>query len=381
MMKTTPHIIDTTLRDGEQAPGVVFHLNEKLRIARMLDDMGIPELEIGTPAMGVNEIADMKAIVQSGFRFKTLAWCRAAKKDIDVAIETGTDGINISFPVSDIHLTVMNKNRRWVLQTLTEMVQYAAPHFAYVAIGAQDASRADKLFLSEFIERAMFLDVQRLRIADTVGILNPLTTQQLFHRISTEFTGMRFEFHGHNDLGMATANTLMALCSGAHAASVTINGIGERAGNAALEELLMALELSEGVDMKMDTSIIHQLSKYVSKVSGIAVHETKPIVGEKVLSHESGIHTNLLLKNRETYQVIDAKKIGRPDEMEIIFGKHSGCASLIQLFSTFNILLSQSQAETLIAIIKHSAAQSKQTLSADDLLRIYHEYYCEIEAA
>ena len=236
-MKSKPYLIDSTLRDGEQAPGVVFHLEEKLKIASLLDQAKIPEVEVGTPAMGKDEVAEIKAIVQAGFKFKTLSWCRATKEDIDAAAMAGTSGVNISFPVSDIHLFAMGKTQGWVLHTMREMVAYAADKFEYVAIGAQDASRAEFHFLSDFIGEAIWLKASRVRIADTVGILNPITTARLFRKIRKYFPHISLEFHGHNDLGMATANTFTALSAGANCASVTVNGIGERAGNAALKKL------------------------------------------------------------------------------------------------------------------------------------------------
>src|SRR5208337_589224 len=194
--------------------------------------------------MGRQEITDIKTIVNAGFNFKTLAWCRGTKDDVDAAIKAGTQGVNISFPVSDIHLAAMGKNRLWVLDTMAEIIRYASSKFEYVAIGAQDASRSDDQFLSEFLDKAIHLNVSRVRIADTVGILNPHTTSNLFRKIKRIFPDVVLEFHGHNDLGMATANTITALSSGATCASVTVNGIGERAGNTALEEIVMAMELS-----------------------------------------------------------------------------------------------------------------------------------------
>jgi homocitrate synthase NifV len=363
-----PHIIDTTLRDGEQGPGVVFHLHEKMLIAELLESIGIPELEIGTPIMGSNEIADMREIVNAGFNFKTLSWCRATKADIDAAGKTYTDGVNISIPVSDIHLKAMNKDRRWVLSSLRNIVQYASQHFSYIAIGAQDASRADISFLFEFISEASQLHVQRVRIADTVGILNPLSVQSLFRNIIATFPFMSFEFHGHNDLGMATANTIMAICCGVQSASVTVNGLGERAGNASLAELVMALELSNNIHLDVNKIFLDQLSKAVSAASGIPIPENKPVVGRRVLSHESGIHTNLIVQNRNTYQIINASQVGR-HEAEFVFGKHTGSAAIKEYCWRNNIVLPEHCYRELTEEVKQRSLVLKRSLSPEEILR------------
>jgi homocitrate synthase NifV len=367
-----PYLIDSTLRDGEQAPGVVFHLKEKLRIAELLDRAKIPEVELGTPAMGKQEVNDMKIIVNEGFNFKTISWCRATKSDIDAAVKTGTDGINISFPVSDIHQQAMEKDHKWVIKTLYEMFHYASSKFEYVAIGAQDASRADFLFLSDFIGEALFMGAARVRIADTVGILNPITTNKLFRKLKTYFPEGMFEFHGHNDLGMATANTLVALSSGAHAASLTVNGLGERAGNAALEEVVMALELSCNRKHNINTSVFGELSQFVSQTSGVFIPDNKPVVGGKALSHESGIHTNALLKNRASYQIIKAAKVGLA-EKDFIFGKHSGKTALLSFLNTHSIHLTPEECEHFLAKIKNKATLLKRGFTSEEVLTCMNE--------
>jgi len=369
-----PYLIDTTLRDGEQAPGVSFSRKDMLEIAELLDKTGIAELEIGTPAMGSDEVADMRAIVNAGFNFKTLAWCRATKNDIDAAIKTHVDRINISFPTSDIHQLAMMKDRKWVMQTMQEMVNYASGYFEFIAIGAQDASRADDLFLSEFILKASECGVQRIRIADTVGLLNPFSTSKLIRKVSKVVPEMELEFHGHNDLGMANANSLAALSSGARSVSVTVNGLGERAGNAALEEVIMALELSFGCKHGYDTTSLGALSNLVSERSKRPLPVSKPVTGGKALSHESGIHTRFILSDRSTYQLIAASKIGW-QEAGFIFGKHTGRHALRILLERENISVSEVSISVLLDRVKQIAVANKQGLSEIEVIRLAQKLF------
>ncbi|HET7732268.1 MAG TPA: pyruvate carboxyltransferase, partial [Paludibacter sp.] len=304
----TPYFIDTTLRDGEQSPGVVFSLSEKIRIAALLDGAGVPELEIGTPGMGETEVNEIRTIVDMGFGFKTLAWCRGTESDIRAAVMAGTNGAHISFPVSNLLMEVMGKNSQWVFKKMRELIDFALPLFDYVTIGAQDASRADKAFLKEFVCAAAAFGASRVRLADTVGILNPITTFDMVSSVRSVEKELPLEIHAHNDLGMATANTLAAYMAGANCLSTTVNGLGERAGNAAMEEVAMALELSAGIPSTLHTEKLSELSEYVAKVSKRTLSESKPITGSMVLTHESGIHTNCLLRDRNSYQLIPAEK-------------------------------------------------------------------------
>jgi homocitrate synthase NifV len=368
----SPYFIDTTLRAGEQAPGVVFSLPEKIRIAALLDAAGIPEIEIGIPAMGETEIYEIRTIIEKGFNFKTLSWARATKNDIRSAKQAGTNGVHISFPVSPILMKAMGKSPDWVIQNLKELIEFASPMFDYVTIGAQDASRAETDFLQKFVSVANVLGASRVRLADTVGILNPVTTFKLVSSIRSVEKDLPLEIHAHNDLGMATANTLAAYMAGANCLSTTVNGLGERAGNAAMEEVAMALELSAGISSTLRTESFSELSTYVAKVSKRNLSESKPITGSMVLTHESGIHTNCLLKNRNTYQLISAEKIGK-EEQKFLIGKHSGKSTIIYYLTEANLPFTDEESLLLVEKVKECAEALKRSITKEELLDLYFE--------
>lgn len=365
--------IDSTLRDGEQAPGVCFHPAEKINIASLLDEIGIQEVEVGTPAMGKSEIKVIKDIATAGFKFETLSWCRAVETDIRAAIKTKTTGINISFPVSAIHLSAMNKDENWTYQELPRLVKIAADHFNTVAIGLQDASRANYCFLHNIINLANSFHVNRIRIADTVGCLNPMSTQKMFEKLTYDFPNTQFEFHGHNDLGMATANSLSAVLSGVECLSTTINGLGERAGNTPLDEILMALKYSAYIEPELKTCKLQGISEYVAQVSGRPIPASKPITGEKVFRHESGIHANSLLKNKNTYQLINEAETGRKPELGIVFGKHSGTNALIHYFNQKGFNLTRENAVSILEQIKMYSEIKKDNLPDQEIMELYYQ--------
>jgi len=365
-MTSSPHIIDSTLRDGEQAPGVVFTLEEKLRIAALLEDCGVKELEVGTPAMGDDEVRVIREIVQAGFRFDKLCWARAKEFDIEESAKTGANRINISFSVSDIQLSAMGRNTDWVMKQIRPMISFARQRFDFIAIGAQDASRANRDFLDEFIAACLAEGVDRIRLADTVGILNPFSTAQLFSSVSQKFPFVDFEFHGHNDLGMATANSVSALLSGAQSVSATINGLGERAGNACLEEIAAALKISSGIDSGIHLAGMQELCKFVAQASSKPIHPSKPIVGEMVCRHESGIHCNSLLKDELSYQPFRSSEIGRCTEM--VIGRHSGGRTIKHFLEKQQINMSERQTTILTEQVKALALRHKRGLQVEELI-------------
>ena len=370
-MLTPLHIIDTTLRDGEQAPGVVFSLHEKLQIAQLLDKIGIPEVEIGMPAISRSEIEETETICTSGFKFKSLGWCRANKQDIDAANKAKCQHVHISFPVSEHHLAIMGKSYGWVFNSMKEIVSYAKDYFELVSIGAQDASRANQEFLKEFLAYASINKVQRVRIADTVGIMNPFSVSKMMSELNNLFPEIVLEFHGHNDLGMATANALAAATSGAKAVSVTVNGLGERAGNTSLEELIMALKISLGYDTGLKTEYFSALCAFVEKASGRVNSVSKPITGNMVMCHETGIHTNLILKDINSYQILKPETIGS-EQPALIFGKHSGSNAITSFFQTRGMNVTKEQSYSILKTVKQLSTERKRSVSERELLNMYY---------
>lgn len=364
-------IIDATLRDGEQAPGIVFSRRDKCMIAEMLTEAGVDELEAGIPSMGKTEqqsIADLKSL-NLGIRLTN--WCRARLEDIEMAARCNTGSIHISFPVSSIQLEAIEKNKLWVLDQLAALIPVASRYFDHVSVGALDATRADHLFLNKFVGLAAACGADRIRIADTVGIASPSAVQEIFRNLKSESRpGTVFEFHGHNDLGMATANALTAVEAGADALSVTVNGLGERAGNVPLEEIVMALHVAGNRSCRVKKSLLMKVCRFVAQVSRRPIPADKPITGSAVFCHESGIHCNALLKDPLSYQPFLPEAVGR-DESELILGKHSGTAVICHALKKIGISVDRSQAAFLLDRVREAAIKKGQALSSSELLSLY----------
>jgi homocitrate synthase NifV len=360
-------IIDSTLRDGEQSAGIVFSCEEKIKIAKALADTGIQEIEVGTPSIGNFEVEIISEIVKLNLDCRLTAWCRAFKNDIDMAVSSGVNAVHISFPVSKLHINSINKNEGWIFENLEKQIKYAKNFFPFVSVGAQDASRSETKFLFDFIRLANSFGADRVRIADTIGVLNPFQTYKIISRIKHEFSNLLIDFHGHNDLGMATANALSAIQAGAESVSVTINGLGERAGNTALEEFVMALKYSSGIDNSMKTVNLLKLSEMVADYSGIPIPSNKPVVGKNIFRHESGIHCKGILFDRNTYELFHPEEIGGKPE-EFVIGKHSGTAGLAHILKKDGIILSEEELKLLLEKIKTLSIKNKKSISKNELI-------------
>lgn len=352
------NIYDTTLRDGEQTPGVFFSINEKLEIARKLDELGIPQIEAGFPRVSKNEKEAVKRIANEGLDANIICLTRTKKEDIDAALDADVDGIITFMGLSDLHLQVkMNKPREEVNQICMDAVDYGKDHGLFVAFSAEDATRTELPKLINIYKQAQDHKADRIHVADTTGSINPYAMQYLIRNIRKEID-IDIALHCHNDFGMAVANSIAGLFEGATSISTTVNGIGERAGNASLEELIMALKLLYNKDLGFNTEVINDLSQMVSEYSNIPIPDSKAIVGNNVFRHESGIHVDAILQNPLTYEPYIPEMIGK--KRQIVLGKHSGKAAVAEKLDTLNIKVDDDKLLEIVALVKEEREKDEE---------------------
>lgn len=365
-------IVDTTLRDGEQTAGVVFATREKVRIARLISDIGVHEIEVGTPWLCPEEREAITEIASLGLESRILAFCQAEPSEIELTAETGVDAVIISAGISEIHLAKRYaKGREWLLDKVRATAEAAKAHDLPFIVSAEDASRADMNFLLNYVVMAEELGAERFRFCDSLSVLDPFTSFQTVQTVLGS-TDLDVEVHCHNDFGMATANSLAGIRAGAKYVTVSVNGIGERTGNAPLEEVVMALKHLDHIDLGIMTGDFREISEYVARASSRAIPVWKAIVGTNVFAHESGIHADGVLKNPRTYEVFSPDEVGLT--RQLVVGKHSGSRTIQHKFREFGIDLSDKEADQVLVEAREMSVDFKRSLFDKELVYIYQDF-------
>lgn len=381
-MSNRVFFFDTTLRDGEQSPGATMNLQEKLRIAHQLEVLGVDIMEAGFPASSQGDFESVQRIARQAKSIQVAGLCRCMDSDIDRCWEAVKDAknsrIHTFLSTSPLHMKYkLRKDPEVVLQMIEAGVRRCAGYTDNVEFSAEDASRSERDFLCRVVETAIKAGATTINLPDTVGYAQPQEFADLIRYVIENTPNSDkaiFSVHCHNDLGLAVANTLAALSVGARQAEVTISGIGERAGNAALEELAMALRVRKdyyGLEHGIVTEQLYPSCRLLSMTIGQPIPNNKAIVGANAFAHESGIHQDGMLKNRETYEIMTPQSVGR-NESNLVIGKHSGRNAVRNKFESLGYSLDDDQLQIVFEAVK-ALADRKKTLHDDDLMALVQE--------
>ena len=369
-------IFDTTLRDGEQSPGCSMNLSEKIVMARQLEKLGVDIIEAGFAIASPMDFKSIQAIAQSAPNCVIASLARCNKLDIDTAWEAVKGAkkprIHVFIATSDVHMKYkLRMNPEQVLQTITEMVSYAKSKCNDIEFSAEDASRSDREFLAKCFSNAIAAGATTINVPDTVGYSTPQEMGELISYLREHVEGINgvdISVHCHNDLGMGVANSLACVKAGATQVECTVNGIGERAGNASLEEIVMALRTRKDfyeADTNINTLEIYKSSRLLSNITGVPISPTKPIVGANAFAHEAGIHQHGMITNAQTYEIMNPDEIGIPHRA-LVLGKHSGKHALRERLETMGYEIPDEELEDIFTRFK-KLADAKKVITSSDL--------------
>ncbi|MDO9305428.1 MAG: homocitrate synthase [Sulfuricurvum sp.] len=367
-------INDTTLRDGEQAAYVAFNTEEKIRIATLLDACGADELEIGIAAMGVKEREDIKTLLSLGLRARMMTWNRMKMEDLDASLSCGIGAVDLSIPISDILIDVkFGGSKIKVLHELERVVSAATREGLFVCIGGEDSSRGSFEFIKDVMELSRECGAQRFRYCDTIGIMTPTQTYKAVKSL-TNLNLLPIEMHTHNDFGLANANALSGIDAGAISMNTTVMGLGERAGNASFEQILMALKHLYGEARPIDPILIRNLVGTVAGAANMTLASNAPVVGEHIFAHESGIHASGMMKDSSAYEPYQASEVGLESSYPI--GKHSGSATIRYHLKRMGISADNSILSELLPKIREIVTSRKRVLDVFELKSLYQDAAC-----
>ncbi len=363
---------DTTLRDGEQSPGVAFSKQTKLAIFDALVAAGVGWIEAGIAVMGGEELATLEAMLERKNEATLVGWNRGVKADVKQTIDLGFQAVHIGLPASKLHLksSVRGKSRGWLIENATELIKYAKDRGVFVSVSAEDAGRTELSFLQEYAGKVHEAGADRLRLSDTIGIMTP---EQYGEKIGAVAAACDIDLmcHTHNDFGLAVANTIAGLKAGARYFHCTVNAIGERAGMSDIAQVVFTLKYLYGYDLGVDGRELKRASALVAEACGHPPPPWHPIVGENVFSHESGIHVNGMLRNKKTFEPFPAEAAA--GERRFVIGKHSGRSTLAYYLEQRGVQASDEVLQTCLERVRQLSIDKAGAVSTDELHGIYRE--------
>ncbi len=371
MYKIKKNIIleDTTLRDGEQSPGIIFNKKRKIKIFNLLVDLGVKWIECGIPIMKGDEVKAIKTILERKNEINIIGWNRGILEDIKYTISLGFKHIHIGLPTSNIHLKYsINKSKNWLINTADYLIKFCKDKDLFVSISAEDIGRTDENTLIEYTLAVEKAGADRLRLSDTIGILDYEQYGKKIKKIK-KISKIDLQCHCHNDFGLAVANTISGLKSGAKYFHVCINGIGERAGMPDISQLVMILKEIYKINLNIDTKKLILISKKIAKYTNTKIYPWSPIIGSNIFKHESGIHVHGLINNKNTFEPFSPKIINK--KRKFIIGKHSGRSTIKYFLKKKNIKIKKKVLKKCLKLIKKKIEKKSKAINIKELCFLY----------